>query len=71
MTACGLREELIEVETLECTECKNTVLIVETSKDFAHRGEMNLVFVCPNKRCKALVRLPLLEYGKKQSKIKV
>lgn len=57
------------METVECTECKNTVLIIETSKDFNHRGEMNLVFVCPNKACKALVRLNLLSYGKKQIKV--
>lgn len=54
------------METVECTECQNTVLIVETSKDFVHRGEMNLVFVCPNKKCKALVRLSLLTYGKRK-----
>ena len=52
------------METIECTECKTMIAIVERSKEFDATGEMNIVFTCPNKRCGCLVRLPLVSYGK-------
>lgn len=52
------------METIECPECSNMLAVLETSKELNVMGEMYIVIRCPNKRCKALVRLPLISYSK-------